>query len=75
MTTPHITIQTDRGPMALAPNSTLDLALPHLLAGTPTRPEQIATAVNGQFVARADRDRYVLQDGDTVLCFSPITGG
>ena len=28
-----------------------------------------------QFVARHARAAHVLQDGDTVLCFSPITGG
>lgn len=35
----------------------------------------VATAVNGQFVARHARATHVLHDGDTVLCFSPITGG
>lgn len=75
MTTPTITIQSDRGPLSLPPHSTLDDAVRCLLAHTSTQPAQVATAVNGQFVARADRERYVLQEGDTVLCFSPITGG
>jgi thiamine biosynthesis protein ThiS len=34
-----------------------------------------ATAVNGQFVARADRIRYVLKPQDQVMTFEPITGG
>lgn len=75
MTTPCITIQTDRGPVSLPAHSTLDMAVERLLDHSTAQPGQVATAVNGQFVARAERERYVLHDGDTVLCFSPITGG
>ena len=34
----------------------------------------VATAVNGQFVPRTQRDR-LLQQGDQVLVFRAITGG
>lgn len=70
-----ITIQTDKGPLKLPLHSTLEDAVALLLIGHATTERQVATAVNGQFVSRGDRERYVLRDGDTVLCFSPITGG
>jgi sulfur carrier protein len=35
----------------------------------------VGTAVNGSFVARAQRDGRVLQAGDEVLLFQPIVGG
>lgn len=35
----------------------------------------VATAVNGEFVARAARAQYTLKDGDVVLTFQPIQGG
>ena len=38
-------------------------------------PESLATAVNGQFVARTQRAATVLCDGDAILTFQPITGG
>lgn len=84
MTTPHtITIHTDRGPLALPAGSHLADAVAALLsrsdAGSTlaeaTVPTAVATAVNGQFVARHLRATHALHDGDTVLCFSPITGG
>ncbi len=34
-----------------------------------------ATAVNGVFVARGDREACVSQRGDAVLLVQPITGG
>ncbi len=34
-----------------------------------------ATAVNGVFVARRDREARMLQPGDAVLLVQPITGG
>jgi len=37
--------------------------------------ESVATAVNGEFVARAQRPQYLLQPGDTVLTFQAIVGG
>ena len=75
MTASLITIHTDRGLITLPASSTLLDAVEHLLAGTTTSASQVATAVNGQFVSRTDRERHALKDGDTVLCFSPITGG
>ena len=38
-------------------------------------PAALATAVNGQFVPRAQRPACCLQSGDTVTTFQPITGG
>jgi len=38
-------------------------------------PEGIATAVNGEFVARTQRHECVLRDGDKVTCFQAIVGG
>jgi sulfur carrier protein len=38
-------------------------------------PTSVATAVNGNFVARAARAGCVLQPGDQVSCFEPIVGG
>lgn len=35
----------------------------------------VGTAVNAQFVPRARRTDYVLQDCDAVFTFAPITGG
>lgn len=35
----------------------------------------IATAVNGEFVARGQREDRLLEDGDIVLFFSPMVGG
>lgn len=34
-----------------------------------------ASAVNGDYVARQARGRYVLNDHDAVTTFEPITGG
>jgi sulfur carrier protein len=70
-----LTIQTDRGPMHLPAGSTLADAVDRLLDDTPRTPEQVATAVNGEFVPRGVRHQHRLQHGDTVLCFAPITGG
>jgi sulfur carrier protein len=38
-------------------------------------PEGVATALNGEFVARGQRHERVLCDGDSVICFQPIVGG
>jgi sulfur carrier protein len=35
----------------------------------------MATAVNGDFVARHARSQHVLREGDALLCFTAITGG
>lgn len=70
-----ITVRTDQGALQLPAGSTLGHALERLLPGLDKQPEQVATAVNGEFVPRGARTSHVLQDGDAVLCFSPITGG
>lgn len=75
MTKPTLTVHTERGPLTLPADSTLADAVEALLAGTPSEATQVATAVNGGFVARHARSKHRLRDGDTVLCFSPITGG
>ena len=36
---------------------------------------QVATAVNGAFVPRSQRDQQTLKAGDTVLTFQAIVGG
>ena len=38
-------------------------------------PKLIATAVNGEFVARGSRREYPLRCGDRVTCFQAIVGG
>ena len=38
-------------------------------------PQAYASAVNGAFVARAKRERHVLQAGDAVTVFQAIVGG
>ncbi|MFZ4550565.1 MAG: sulfur carrier protein ThiS [Aquabacterium sp.] len=73
--TPTITIHTDTGPLSLPPQTHLDEALHHILSPKSLTPEQVATAVNGTFVPRHARAQHILQDGDAVLCFAPITGG
>lgn len=70
-----VTIRTDHGPLSLVQGSTLAEALDILLAAQGNTVDGVATAVNGQFVPRHARASHLLKDGDTVLCFSPITGG
>ncbi|RRS06247.1 MoaD/ThiS family protein [Aquabacterium soli] len=70
-----ITIRTDQGPLSLPADSTLAEAVQQLLAAQGKADDSVATAVNGHFVARGQRMQHRLRDGDTVLCFSPITGG
>lgn len=74
----RLTIHTDRGPLSLPAGSTLADAVEQLLQGgshNTATADTIATAVNGEFVARGARADHALHDGDTVLCFSAITGG
>ncbi len=51
------------------------LTLEALLASQQVEAPQVATAVNGQFVPRTQRDTTLLQPGDTVLTFQAIVGG
>jgi sulfur carrier protein len=49
--------------------------LAELIAGLIEQPQALATAVNGEFVAREARAQLLLRDGDAVFTFQPITGG
>lgn len=69
-----ITVRTDLGPQHIPAGSTVGMLMTLLEAERPSL-AQAATAVNGHFVARSARAAHVLQDGDALLCFSPITGG
>lgn len=76
MNTPtRITLHTELGALTLPAPCSLETALQHMVSRSDTDATQLATAVNGAFVARHLRAQHWLADGDTVLCFSPITGG
>jgi sulfur carrier protein len=49
--------------------------LADLVAALGQPPQALATAVNGEFVARAARAETRLREGDAVFTFQPITGG
>lgn len=66
-----ITVALDGRPQAVPTGSTLA----QLVAQLGLAPPDVATALNGQFVARERRDAQVLRDGDAVLLFQPIVGG
>jgi sulfur carrier protein len=67
----RVHVQLNGQPQALPAGATLA----DLLAGEDAAPQALATAVNGEFVARAARAQHVLCDGDQVFTFQPITGG
>lgn len=46
-----------------------------LVASLGQAPTALATAVNGRFVPRTQREACGLRDGDAVTTFQPITGG
>ena len=46
-----------------------------LLESLGQTPAALATAVNANFVPRAERHACCLQQGDAVTTFQPITGG
>lgn len=50
-------------------------SLADLVAQLADTPQALATAVNQEFVARDARATRVLQAGDQVFTFQPITGG
>lgn len=58
-------------PLAMPANSTIADLLAHLGHA----PESIATALNGEFIPRVQRDQQTLRSGDQVTCFQAITGG
>ncbi len=49
--------------------------LADLLQRLGAAPESVATAVNGEFVARARRAAHRLLPGDQITLFQPIVGG
>ena len=49
--------------------------LADLVAALDAPPPSLATAVNGEFVARDARGGCTLRNGDAVFTFQPITGG
>ncbi len=52
-----------------------NLTLAALLAAQGVQTTQVATAVNGEFIPRTQREATVLKPGDTVLTFQAIVGG
>ncbi len=51
------------------------LTLSALLLEHGVNAEQVATAVNGEFVPRPQRGTTLLNAGDTILTFQAIVGG
>jgi sulfur carrier protein len=51
------------------------LTLAALLSAQQVNAGQVATAVNGTFVPRTQRESTLLTPGDTVLTFQAIVGG
>jgi sulfur carrier protein len=51
------------------------LTLAALLTQHGVNAEQVATAVNGEFIPRHQRVTTLLSPGDTVLTFQAIVGG
>ena len=66
-----IPITVNGQPRDVAPGS----SLADLVAQLVDSPQALATAVNGDFVARDARADRTLQPGDQVFTFQPITGG
>lgn len=58
-------------PKQLEPGATLA----DLVASINSQPQALATAVNGEFVPRDARAQTLLNEGDAVFTFQPITGG
>ena len=50
-------------------------SLADLVSQLADTPQALATAVNQEFVARDARAARILQTGDQVITFQPITGG
>ena len=70
-TTGMLRVSVNGQPRELPAGCTLAMLLKLLEAA----PETVATAINGDFVPRSERAARVLQEGDAVMCFQPITGG
>ena len=67
----ELQVQVDGKPHAVAACGTLA----DLVASLGHDPKTIATAVNGEFVARGRRGEHYLRHGDRVNCFQAIVGG
>ena len=52
-----------------------DTTLAELVLLLTPLPQVLATAVNGEFVSRNQRDALHLRNGDAVFTFQAITGG
>ena len=66
-----ITVNVNGQPHALLASTPLDALVAHLGHA----PDAVATAVNGEFVARTQRHERILCEGDLVTFFQPIVGG
>jgi sulfur carrier protein len=73
--TTDLTLTLDGQPFRVTPGT----SLADLLAQHPSTrdlpPERYATAINGRFIARAQRLSQPLQGGDAVTLFQAIVGG
>jgi sulfur carrier protein len=75
-----ISTHTSAGSLSLRFNGhpqalTNPLSLGELLARHGIAADTVATAVNGQFVPREQRDATTLRAGDEVITFQAIVGG
>ena len=68
--TPAVTVNGQPQPLAAGP-----VSLAELLDRLGHDAASLATAVNGEFVPRAQRAGRLLRPGDQVTCFQPIVGG
>lgn len=66
-----LSLQLDGRPHTAPVGSTLAALVASLGHG----PADVATALNGDFVPRSEREARRLADGDAVLLFQAITGG
>ena len=66
-----IALTLDGQPHTVPPGTTMAA----LVAALGHAPDKVSTALNGEFLRRDLRDTYILQPGDAVLLFQPITGG
>ncbi len=65
----HITVNGE--PREISPGQTLAALVAEMGVAAPA----LATAINGEFVARELRSGRELREGDAVFTFQPITGG
>jgi sulfur carrier protein len=71
MNADSLTIFLDGEPHAVPSGTTLQV----LVADVGHTTQAVSTAINGDFVPRAQRASRVLIAGDAVLLFQPIVGG